>query len=834
MPDLIDDRLKTGGAFSALPQGQPDFADRLRGRVLSGYEVGDLLGAGGMGYVVRAHRAEGDFDRDAAIKVVEASHPSSEFAQRFRQEVQILAQLNHANIAQLYDAGETDAGWPYLVMEYIDGAPVDTYVAEQNLTTRTKLELLIQVADALQFAHGPLVVHRDLKPSNVLVDSNGKPKLLDFGIAMLLRDSGEELTRGNAMTPQYASPEQLLGKPISVATDIYQFGLLIADLLCGGLPWANASLPEAIQRAAEGRDLQLTAGQRAELPRELLLIIEQCLRADPADRYSNMGALKNDLVAYLAGYPVSAAGQSRRYRVGKFVRRNWKTVAGATGAVLGLVAATIITAWQMVEANQQRDIAIYQQQRVQASSEFYSLLLEVMGEGSFTSVDLLDRGRQLLRDQFGSGQPFMGSVLFDVSRRYASLGEQDQETELLAEAETIARDHQDDDLLAAVLCSMARSNLVRDRELATAQRLEGMALFGGLEKPSLEVGMACLRAQADYEIKAGDYETALQTLLAADGMLDAHPAPANGTRAMIWNSIASVYFYSRQTQQAIEYLDKVLSLLEASGRAGTLRYQQIAANRAVTLQTRGQTRQALAAFDTLGQNVHSSGMSQRGQAVFHTQYADLLVRVGRSDEAETAYRRGLNMARAGGNGRIMSAIRIGLVKVHVARQELVQAQEELANARAFVSQGEPRPLAISTRHFAATLERLNGDPQAAAQAIDVLLDELGYPEIQRGPGLLATLTEGATAHSVVGNHPRAMALADGLVERVAVSMPSLEGNIDLGLAQWARAQVYDAAGDADIARAALGVALPQLLDVLGAAHPTVRDAQLLNKRLSAI
>ena len=286
MTDSTDDRLRTGGAFDALPQKKTNIESALRGRVIAGYKVGEVVGVGGMGCVLRATRAEGDFDREAAIKVVAASHHTSELARRFRLEVRILAKLTHPSIAQLYDAGVTEEGWPYLIMEYVDGQPIDEYVQQHNLRRSERLELVKQVIDAVQFAHSHLIVHRDIKPSNILVGPDGNPKLLDFGIAKLLEDDSDDATRVRAMTPQYASPEQLLDQPISTASDIYQLGLLIAMIVGGGLPTDGETLPEAIQRCAEGRLLTLPDRMRRSLPAELVLVIEQCLRVDPSERYA--------------------------------------------------------------------------------------------------------------------------------------------------------------------------------------------------------------------------------------------------------------------------------------------------------------------------------------------------------------------------------------------------------------------------------------------------------------------------------------------------------------------------------------------------------------------
>lgn len=822
-----DDRLRTGGAFDALTDHAFDLERKLRGRILGGYKIGHVLGTGGMGYVLHGTRAEGDFDRVAAIKVVEVTHNTSDFAQRFRREVQILAQLNHPCIAQLYDAGETEDGWPYLVMEYVDGSSLDEYCMDNNLSINDRVSLLMDVIEAVQFAHAQLIVHRDLKPSNVLVDKNGSLKLLDFGIAMLLNDKPEDLTRAGAMTPQYASPEQLLGRPISIATDIYQLGLLMCKVLLGSLPTEKETLEESIQRSADGRLLTLTVEQRQSLPNELVLTIEQCLRTEPVDRYRDAHSLRDDLHAYLSGYPVSAVGASHGYRFRKFVGRNWASVLSASLALLALVAVTIVAAVQMVEAKHQRDIAVYQQQRVQASSEFYSLLMEEMGRGSFTGIDLLDRGRALLSDQFGTGQPFMASVLFDVSRSYASLGEQDRESELLREAENIARANQDNNLLAAILCSMARNNLVRAPEVAAEQRNEGLALYNALQTPAIETSMECLRTQADEHIKAGNIDTALATLLSAKQRLDAHPAPGTNLRALLLNDIGSAYFYDGRPDEAINHLNDVLELLESSGRGGTLGYQRIAANKAVALQLSGRTNEALAAFVDLIQRVRVSGFEGRGADVLMTQYGGLLMAVGRIDEAESIYRESLLLAESAGNSRITAASNLGLAKMHLAKAAYAAALRHLDVAQVYVHDGEPRPLAMSIRNQRVKLHRLTGRLHLAAADIETLLSDLGYPESRRGPGLLPALTEAAEVYRQLGNYAKAGTLANELVSRQRENTPVSKGNIDLGNALLLRAEINLESGQTQAAKTDLDAALPQLVYTLGDGHLTVKRVRAL-------
>ena len=227
----LDEFLKTGGGIEVAQDIEP-FLQSLQGSQVGEYRLTHFLGRGGMGLVFKGERSDDTFQRAVAVKLLNNAGFEPEGRERFQNERQILADLNHPYIAQLYDGGQTEQGWPYLVMELVEGEHLDDYCRNQKLSLRDKVLLVAKVAEAVSFAHANLVVHRDLKPSNILVTTDGEPKLLDFGIAKLLEDTPEELSRaGHPLTPRFASPEQLLGRKITVKSDIYQLGLLLHLIL---------------------------------------------------------------------------------------------------------------------------------------------------------------------------------------------------------------------------------------------------------------------------------------------------------------------------------------------------------------------------------------------------------------------------------------------------------------------------------------------------------------------------------------------------------------------------------------------------------------------------
>ncbi|HUE00476.1 MAG TPA: protein kinase [Bryobacteraceae bacterium] len=318
-----------------------------RGQRLGPYSVLSAIGYGGMGIVYLAERADGKFEQRVAIKLVQAGLDGA-FAERLQQECRILATLDHPNIARLLDAGATDDGLPYFVMEYVAGQPIDCYCDEHHLTPRDRVKLMLPVCAAVQLAHQKLVVHRDLKPDNILVTAAGIPKLLDFGIAKVLDDApagSAPVTR--VLTPEYGSPEQVRGESVSTAADIYALGGVLYKLLTGVTPHQiEGRSPADTLRAICEEDVRRPSSLRPELDGDLDHILQMALRKEPQRRYSSAEQFAADLQRWLAGRPVLASPNSIWYRSGKFMRRHWLGAAASAIVVLALVAGTAVALWQ--------------------------------------------------------------------------------------------------------------------------------------------------------------------------------------------------------------------------------------------------------------------------------------------------------------------------------------------------------------------------------------------------------------------------------------------------------------------------------------------------------
>lgn len=385
----------TGGIFARplLEQMVSEHAPKpatLLGRTIGAYRIVRELGAGGMGTVYEAVRADEQFTKRVAIKTLRAGGIGAEMLRRFERERRIQAALAHPNIATLLDAGVTDDAIPYIVLEYVDGLPIDTWCEENQLGLPDRLDLFRQVIQAVQHAHRQLVVHRDLKPSNILVTREGTVKLLDFGISKLLGDTTDQTaTEGaRAFTTAYASPEQIRGQPISTATDVYSLGVVLFRLLAGRVPFemdgaaptvawtriceeppappSTVATPEAAASMGFGAPDQLRRALRGELD----AIVLMALRKEPERRYPTADALGEDLHHHLRGLPVQARPDSAGYRIRKLVERNRLATAALGLAFLAMAGGTGVSLWQARVARRQAAIAETERRTAQGVSEF--------------------------------------------------------------------------------------------------------------------------------------------------------------------------------------------------------------------------------------------------------------------------------------------------------------------------------------------------------------------------------------------------------------------------------------------------------------------------------
>jgi len=371
-----------------------------------------LLGHGGMSTVYLAERIDGQFEQTVALKVMAAYLSGPEFLRRFQTEGRVLASLNHPNITKLLDGGVSPAGEPFLILEYVDGESLDSYCDRHKLPIEARLRIFVQVCDAVDYAHRNLILHRDLKPGNILVTAGGTPKLLDFGTASLLEaDAAVTVTRARMLTPRYASPEQLRGATVGVASDVFSLGVVLYELLTGAWPFGTSPSVLTDLRRAAGEAVgtqpasaitQEAAALRAQplrrlrtaLSGDVSAIVMKSLENDASRRYATVRELAEDIDRFLQGRPVRARPQTFGYRAGKFLRRRWLPVGATTVFVAGLGTATAVAIQQARSAHAE---AVKSQQ----VSQFLTGILGATGRAQFdpqkyTVAEMLDAAEERL------------------------------------------------------------------------------------------------------------------------------------------------------------------------------------------------------------------------------------------------------------------------------------------------------------------------------------------------------------------------------------------------------------------------------------------------------
>ncbi|MEO1245763.1 MAG: serine/threonine-protein kinase [Pseudomonadota bacterium] len=542
---LQADSMESGGASRfALDK---DYDDELVGTTIDAWKLVELIGTGGMGSVFLAQRVDGSYEQDVALKIVRKGVDTESVVRRFEMERQILARLEHPNIARLIDGGVTGDGRPYLAMEYVDGLPITEYCDRNQLTVEKRVALFQVACNAVHYAHRSLIVHRDLKPSNIIVTADGTPKLLDFGIAKLLDDTEDpQLTRTGRQlhTPAYAAPEQLMSGPITTATDVYALGVILYELLSGRRPFEVRRTPQEFRELVladgparpstaitqlpadtHGRT-QTTAPEtvgrlrrtpvdrlRRQLKGDLDTICLMALKKEPEERYASADQVAADLGRHLDGLPVVARPDSIAYRVGKFVRRH-RLGTGMTAAVV--IAFIGLSSFYTAELAAERDLALDEQRKANEVVNFVTGLFtvsnpdEARGE-RISARELLDAGAAQIRTEL-TGRPSVQATMMRVlGEVYQSLGLPDQAEALVADAlerqiDMYGERHAEvatSRLVLGLLYQDAsrydEALLLLDQALATRRELFG--------EPHREV-MEALSARAYFEETVGNYPEA--------------------------------------------------------------------------------------------------------------------------------------------------------------------------------------------------------------------------------------------------------------------------------------------------------------------------------------
>ena len=543
-PGALDEGAAVRAARLDLAPERP--ADELLGQRFAGFRLERLIGQGGMATVFLGVREGADFEQRAAVKLLRRGLYSELEQQLFRRERRVLASLTHPDIARLIDGGVTPAGIPFLVIEYVDGTPITEHARTHALDERARLALLVAVARAVAAAHRELVVHRDLKPANILVDREGRPRLLDFGVAKLLGDDDDASARtGSAvLTPAYAAPEQLTGGAVSTATDVYSLGVVAHELLLGARP--------------------VRGDARTPLRSDLDTVLRKALAEEPAHRYADAAAFADDLERYLESRPVLAHPPSGWYRARKFVRRHRGGVLATALLAAGLVASLALALWQAREAREQARVAQAQAARAQEAQDFVEGLFAPVAQGDAaaqapTVLELVERGAERIEAEYPDQPEVRADLLALFARLLNALGSSAR-ARPLAEAAVAAN-------LAAYGAKDARSldaGLVHAQVLRRLGELDAALVelkrwpreqFVGLDAARIVDTISLVRMDQGMD---GDEAIALKRESLAARERD--PAHTDDDLATGYNNLGAAYQYAGRFAAALEWYGRSLAI----------------------------------------------------------------------------------------------------------------------------------------------------------------------------------------------------------------------------------------------------------------------------------
>ena len=832
----------------------------LAGLVVAGYTLDRPIGRGGMGTVWLAHRSDGRFEGNAAVKLLNLALLGEAGEVRFRNEGSVLARLSHPNIARLHDAGVTPGGQPFLVLEYVEGVPIDQWADDHRLTPEQRILLMIEVLTAVGSAHANLIVHRDIKPSNILVTNDGKVKLLDFGIARLLAEGSTEVTLTDpgyrALTPEYGAPEMITGKPVSTATDVYSAGVLLFALLSGTHPTMHegetraAAIASVIDREplplsaavqAGSPDANLTrAANRSSTPAALSRIyrgdldhiLARAMRKAPTERYTTAQAFADDLNRYLRHEPVSAAAESVGYRARKFIRRHRTGVLATLIVLVALVGGTAFSVRQMFIAREERDRAEGARRRQEASVAFEQLLFRLINPGDppLTYEQLQEKGRIALEKEY-RGEPLSRIQLAITFAQNHLRGDNHAKArELVAPAVAIADSIADPEWQARTRCELAQVHVVARQPDSAVTLLETARRFlAKTRRPDHETLNACGYAEGNtlYALDKRDSAIAVYKEI-----VDRRQRSGDTSRTAWLNSLGDLsraYNANGQRREAREILFRIL----AAARKGELSDPRDNAvslyNISILFDALGEYRDArtfvgreLARLQRDSVNVFPMNMYD---------YAMFLDILGESDSAAHWFTRALDMQERLDSARIFTS-RMMLARYAEAHGQSAAAREHRAGVKAYqpiVWRAIPARTAFVTDRISKARASGNGDSVLATVRAE--FKEMKYSPEATAPRLAGVIGDAADALIATGRFAEALSYAEhlqrlGTRDSLAVGRSGVVGRAFL-----LQAQAKLGLRDTTAARSLVARAIEPLKFGYGDTHALTREAVGLHGRI---
>jgi len=819
--------------------------DSLVGQTIGAYTVERLLGRGGMGSVWLGRRSDEKFEGKAAVKLLERRGLGQLAATQIRHEANLLARLSHAHIARLFDAGVRENGQPYLILEYIEGEPIDQYCQTHKLPLARRLSLFLEVLDAVAYAQSQLIIHGDLKPSNVLVTPSGAVKLVDFGVASLLSDPHaapvESAAAGpTALTPGYAPPEQVRGEPLSAAADVYALGVLLHILVTGQHPFgAGAASGTQLVRAAMTEDPPSASTQvvdaieQRRVRGDLDAIIARAFDRDPARRYAMAADLAADIRRFLGNFPVRARRPTRTYVARKFAQRHRGGVLGALLTLVVLIGAVAITTVQMVDARHQRDFARRQLARAESLNELMSYVLTDAAPAGkpFTVNELLARAAHVLERE-RTNDADRAALLTSVGRQYDTQDEDKAALKYLGDAYQISRGVADPSVRARAACAFA-GTLAKLDNSARSEVLfeEGLKGLPDNEEFALDRSFCWMNGNR-IAMDHGDTALAIERTQTEIRALAEVPFDHDLTDLRAEADLGEAYRQAGRYREAVMTFEQLWPRLVAQGRDDTATAGTWLNNWGMAVSQMGRP---LEAEKLLRQSMEIHRVDASDAALspmLMTNYAQQLLDLGRLPEAQDYAERALESAKRAEDEVVINQTLLRLARIY-------RAQHDIARSLAKLDEVEPRlRTVLPPGHYAfaalasersQTLE-VAGDTARALDSANLAISmceeisQQGKTCMQFLPSMLrhrasieTSLRQFAPAES---DARRALGLL--LQQTRAGEFSQATGQAYLTLARCLTAEGRDAEG-----RAMAQHAADQLEKSVGTDHPETRSAREL-------
>jgi serine/threonine-protein kinase len=857
--DFLESPVAEFAAHAIAAEEERGLSRALEGQQVSHYRILRLIGRGGMGTVWLAERCDGRFERKVAIKFLNVAAFDQAGAQRFKREGAILGKLTHPFIAELIDAGLTAAGEPFLVIEYVDGQPIDEYCDTNKLSVNDRIRLFLDVLRAVAHAHSNLIVHRDIKPSNVLVSNDGQVKLLDFGIAKVLAGDATDgsataltLEAGAAFTPRFAAPEQVTEGTVTTATDTYALGVLLYLLLTGQHPAgsgprspaqlirtiveeepphtsdavASASSEVAANRAATPDKL------RRQLRGDLDRIVAKALKKNPAERYSSVSAFADDLVRHLDHKPVLAQPDSFGYRAAKFARRNRVAVAVTATALIATAAGVAAIVVQDRRVRAERDFALRELVRSEEHHDFLDFLLSDAAPSGkpFTVNDLLDRAKTIVEREKPSALQIEQMDWIGVD--YGSQDEHEKARSLLERAYQLSRQSTDPSVRASAACSLG-VELSRDEDLARGEALIQEGLRELPDDPQYAISrVTCLRMGSWVAHERGESRESVRRMETARQALRASPLNSDSFEMITSLDLATAYSGDGRDREALVEFERAAGLLSALGRDETETAVVVYNNWALELDQVGRPLDAERLLRRVIDISRDSSSEQAVSPMVLNNYARVLRELDRLPQAAEYAERAYSKATAVGDELVISQSLLERSRIYVAEHNIAQGESMLAQVeprlRKTLPPGHYAFASVSSERALIAMERR--DFPTALQHIDesIAIIEACVKSGRAGGYLLPLLyTYRSSIDLALGRATDADADADKALASLQLDETANEVSSEPGSAYLAQARALAAQNKTAEARAAASRALTQLQASLGPDHPDTQSARLL-------